>query len=486
MALKILFVTPELAPWVKTGGLGDIAASLPPALCRLGLDLHVLTPCYPALREAFPDAPVIAYLQKLGGLYPDVTIRSAAAPDGTPLLLIDCPEYYARPGNPYLDPQRNDWPDNHLRFGLLSRIAAWFGSGECALDWHCDVIHCNDWQTGLTPTYLHYLTSARAKTVMTIHNLAFQGLFPRTALQELDLPQNSWSMDGVEFYGHLSFLKAGLQHADAITTVSPNYAKEILTDETGMGLAGLLRHRKDSLFGILNGIDTLEWNPAADKRIAVRYDSDSLDDKTGNKAALRKEFGLVADDRIPLLGVVSRLTQQKGLDLLPLIADALAALPAQLALLGSGDPRQEQDFIALTKAYPGRFAVHLGFDEGLAHRIEAGADIFLMPSRFEPCGLSQMHSLRYGTPPIVRATGGLADTVADCNDASLKSGTANGFVFQDATADALLATIRRAVTVWHSPRRWRQLQRNGMACNFGWDKPAQEYVNLYTALARRA
>jgi starch synthase len=321
---------------------------------------------------------------------------------------------------------------------------------------------------------------------MTIHNLAFQGLFERAALHEVGLPESAWTIDGVEFHGQLSFLKAGLQRADAITTVSPGYAKEILTDEAGMGLAGLLRYRKDSLHGILNAIDTEEWNPATDTRIAARYDRDSLDRKALNKAALQRELGLARDDTVPLLGVVSRLTHQKGLDLVPPIADALAALPVQLAALGSGAAEQEHDFIALAKAHPGRFAVHLGFDEGLAHRIEAGADIFLMPSRFEPCGLSQMHSLRYGTPPVVRATGGLGDTVVNCNDTALKSGRANGFVFQTATAAALLTAIRRAVATWHQPVRWRQLQSNGMARDFGWAKPAQKLVKLYAGLVRRA
>ncbi len=269
--MKILFATSEIAPWVKTGGLGDVAGALPAALRALGHDVRVLVPAYPALLQSFPDAEEIARPHSLGGLLPSPGLREAVTPDGTPLLLLDYPPYFDRPGNPYLGPEGRDWLDNHLRFGLLSRVAAWLGSEASTLDWQPDVIHCQDWQTGLAPAYLDYLPGRRAKSLFTVHNLAFQGLFDHAALFELGLPDAAWSIDGVEYYGHLSFLKAGLQHADAITTVSPSYAREIQTEAEGMGMAGLLRHRSGKLTGILNGIDTTLWNPATDPHLAQTY-----------------------------------------------------------------------------------------------------------------------------------------------------------------------------------------------------------------------
>ncbi|MFY9327196.1 MAG: glycogen synthase GlgA [Georgfuchsia sp.] len=482
--MRILFVTPEIAPWVKTGGLGDMAASFAPALRDEGIDVRVLVPCYPALKMFFPDAPVVAELNNLGGELPDSVLRAATTAAGVPLLLLDNAACYQRSGNPYLGPDDHDWPDNDIRFGLLSRTAAWLGSDACTLDWRCDIVHCNDWQTGLAPAYLHYLPQRRARSVVTVHNLAFQGIFEKLSLARVGLPGQAWHLGSVEYHGQLSFLKAGLQHADAITTVSPSYAKEIRTDEGGMGLGGLLRWRRDSLVGILNGIDTGFWNPASDAFIDSHYDSQRIEEKAANKQILRRELGLDECNDVPLLGVVSRLTEQKGIDLLPLIADALAKIPVQLAILGSGEPALEQQLLKLAQQHPGMFATSIGFDEKLAHRIEAGADIFLMPSRFEPCGLNQMYSLRYGTPPIVRATGGLADTVVDFYARTARDGSANGFVFQEASATQLLATVRRAVNVWHDPVRWRRLQRQGMATDFSWKKQVRNYAEVYEGLMR--
>jgi len=473
--VKVLFATSEIAPWVKTGGLGDVAAALPPALRAAGIDVRVLAPYYPALRQAFPDdvAPIVATLDGFGGHFAGSALRVAVAPDGTPLMLVDSLAYFDRPGNPYLGPEGHDWLDNHLRFGLLSRIAAWLGSEENFLPWRPDLIHCNDWQTALTPAYLHLLPGSRARSLVTVHNLAFQGLFGQHTLHELGLPASAWSMHGVEYFGYLSFLKAGLLYANAITTVSPTYAVEIQTDAEGMGLSGLLRDRKADLAGILNGIDTTAWNPARDPYLPFPYDAKRLKDKVKNKAALQKETALEIRDDVPLIGVVSRLTHQKGLDLLPLVQQEIAKLPAQLVVLGSGERSLEDAFRRLATSHPGQFAVRVGFDEGLAHRIEAGADMFLMPSRFEPCGLNQMYSLRYGTPPIVRATGGLADTVID---------GVNGFSFREPTAVALLATIRRAVKAWHHKDVWRRLQVDGMARDVGWSNPASQYAALYDKL----
>ena len=475
--MNVLFVTPEIAPWVKTGGLGDVAAALPPALGKAGIDVRVLVPYYPALRKAFPEdqALQVVTLKDFGAAFADATLRIAKAPDGTQLMLLDCPEYYDRPGNPYLGPDGADWPDNHLRYGLLSRVAAWLGSDTNHLPWRPNVVHCNDWQTGLVPAYLNLLPGGRARSLLTVHNLAFQGLFAAPTLGDLGLPKQAWSMHGVEYYGHLSFLKAGLQYADAITTVSPTYAAEIQTKAEGMGMDGLLRERADHLSGIINGIDTVAWNPAHDAHVPFAYDLENLPAKKQNKAALQREVGLTLRSDMPLLGIVSRLTQQKGLDLVAAIEQQIAKLPAQLVVLGSGDPALEEEFQRLTKRHPGQFAVRIGFNEGLAHRIEAGADIFLMPSRFEPCGLNQMYSLRYGTPPVVRATGGLADTVID---------DVNGFVFTETSEAALLAAIQRAATAWHKQPVWQALQADGMSRDLSWDKPASQYAALYEKIVQ--
>jgi starch synthase len=473
--MKVLFATSEIAPWVKTGGLGDVAAALPPALRKAGVDVRVLVPYYPALRQAFPEdkAPEVAELGDFGAGFADSWLRVAKAPDGTSLILLDCPDYFDRAGNPYLGPEGHDWLDNHLRFGLLSRVAAWLGSAANHLPWRPDVIHCNDWQTGLAPAYLKLFPDARAKSLITVHNLAFQGLFGAPTLTELGLPKHAWGMHGVEFYGHLSFLKAGLQYADAITTVSPSYAAEIQTNEEGMGMAGLLRHRSADLAGIINGIDTEAWNPMKDAHLPFAYDIDSLAAKKQNKSALQRELGLRVGDTQPLFGVVSRLTHQKGLDLVAALEKQIIGLPAQLVVLGSGEKALEADFQRLAELYPGQVAVRIGFNEGLAHRIEAGADIFLMPSRFEPCGLNQMYSLRYGTPPVVRATGGLADTVSD---------GITGFVFKEATAEALFAAIKRAAATWRDRKAWETMQSTGMSRDVSWAKPAAQYAALYARI----
>ena len=498
--MKILFATSELAPWVKTGGLADVAAALPAALHSLHAkhaDIRVLVPNYPALKAAFPDAPMVAAIPALDGLGHGAALRKAVAPNGMTLYLLECDVYFDRPGNPYLGPDGHDWIDNALRFGLLARVASLLAGSESPdnlIAWQPDILHCNDWQTALAPAYLHYRPQhqsqhgPRARTVLTIHNLAFQGLFGRDLLPALGLPEHAWSMHGVEYHGYLSFLKGGLQHADAITTVSPSYAREIQTPAEGMGLDGLLRHRADHLHGIINGIDMTEWNPATDHHIAAHYSAKTLAAKHHNSQALREEMGLVplatsgSGDARPLIGIVSRLTHQKGLDLIPPLIDALssrhASLPAQFAVLGSGDKGLEAAYRTLAARFPGQFAVRFAFDEGLAHRIEAGADLFLMPSRFEPCGLNQMYSLRYGTPPIVRATGGLADTVVDASDQ--KHGT--GFVFGAASLEALLPAVERAIALWHDRNRFSALQKRAMAADFSWAAPAASYISLYRSL----
>ncbi|TXI73244.1 MAG: glycogen synthase GlgA [Dechloromonas sp.] len=482
--LAILFATSEMAPWVKTGGLGDVAAALPAALRRAGHDIRVLMPYYPALAAAFPEAAVVAEIPQLSPQLPAARLRLAVV-DELPLLLIDCPALYARPGNPYLDAQGHDWPDNVWRFGLLSRVAALLGQTGNPYGWQADVVHANDWQTALAPAWLHY--EGGAASVVTVHNIAFQGCFGRDSLAGLGLPEHAWRFDGVEYHGTLSFLKAGLQLASQISTVSPTYAREIQDEHFGYGLAPLLRHRAGALRGILNGVDTDIWNPADDPAIAAPYAANRLAAKRTNKAALQAEMGLRPDDDRPLFGIISRLTQQKGLDLLLTIADGLPHLPAQLVVLGSGDKAMEAGYRELADRYPGEIAVRIGFDEGLAHRIEAGADCFVMPSRFEPCGLNQMYSLRYGTPPIVRATGGLADTVVDVNDETLADKTANGFVLDSDTPHALWVAMTRVAETWQDRRLWQRIQQNGMRRDFSWKHAANDYLNLYRdALAQPA
>lgn len=476
--LSILFAASEMAPWVKTGGLGDVAAALPQALHDAGHDVRVLLPHYDPLRRAFAQAQPVAELPALAPGLPAARLLGARVAQGPELLLLDCPMLYAGAGNPYLDGYGRDHPDNAARFGLLARVAALLGQSVSPLDWRPDVVHANDWQTALAAAYLHY--EGGAASVVTVHNIAFQGCFGHEQLHALGLPQQAWRFDGVEYHGQLSFLKAGLQLATRISTVSPGYAEEIRSEAFGYGLAPLMRWRAGDLRGILNGIDTSAWDPATDPELVQPYDADRIEAKAVNKSALQAELGLeVAADR-PLFGIVSRLTQQKGLDLLLEIADRVIALPAQIAVLGSGDDALQDGFAELALRQPGRVAVRLGFDEGLSHRIEAGADTFVMPSRFEPCGLTQLYSLRYGTPPIVRATGGLADTVCDAASGAM----ANGFVFDDATPQALLSAMVRAARTWRDRDRWRALQRSGMARDSSWGQAARDYIALYREASR--
>jgi starch synthase len=479
--MRILFATPELAPWVKTGGLGDVAAALPVALRTLGVDMRVLVPAYPALLDAFADAAPVADIAAPGGILPSCRLLQATADNGLTLLLVDFPEYYRRHGSPYVGADGRDWPDNHLRFALLAKVAALLASDTSPLPWRPEILHTQDWQTALAPAYLHYQGGAHVATVMTIHNLAFQGNFPPWILREVDLPEQCFHHEELEFYGQVSYLKAGLLHADRITTVSPNYAREIRTAEFGFGLEGLLSQRADRLVGILNGIDE-RWNPAGDPFIAAPFDADRLEAKQANKVAVQERLRLAKNRNVPLLGVVSRMTHQKGLDWLLDIIPKLVPASAQLVMLGSGEAALEQAFVALAAKHPKHMAVTVGFDEARAHQIEAGADIFLMPSRFEPCGLNQMYSQRYGTPPVVRAVGGLAETVVDLTDATLADGSATGFTFREAGADALLAAVQRALAAWCKPEVWQQLQRNGMGRDFSWRPAAQAYLELYKEL----
>jgi starch synthase len=482
--LRILFATSECAPLVKTGGLGDVSAALPAALKALGLDPRILLPAYRSVLAQLSECSEVARIAAAAE-FPAARLLQGRTPAGVPLFALECSELYDRAGGPYQDAAGSDWTDNALRFGLLSRVAALLGSADSPLGWHPDVIHCNDWQTGLAPAYLRHTAGARAATLQTIHNLAYQGIFEPQLLAALGLPAACFTPDGVEYYGKISFLKSGLQYADAITTVSPSYALEIQDEPLGFGLHGLLASRRECLTGILNGIDTGLWNPAVDPLIAERYGADALETKRVNKSELQRRLGLASSPEMPLFAVISRLTRQKGLDWLLAIASQLLALPAQLAILGSGEPQLERSFRALARNNANQVSANIGFDESLAHLIEAGADAFLMPSRFEPCGMNQMYSQRYGTPPVVRATGGLVDTVVDCTAETLADNSASGFVFHEPSAQALLAAVGRAASAWHDSATWRALQRNGMARDFGWETSARRYAAIYTRLASK-
>ena len=479
--LKVLFATSEVAPLIKTGGLADVSAALPVALAALGVDIRVLVPGYPQVMDALKIRSRAATLPGLPGI-PPATLIASKLPSGLPLLVVECP-IYDRNGGPYQDAAATDWQDNDLRFGLLSYVGALLSTpGTPFAAWKPDIVHCNDWQTGLTPVYLNYVHGPRARTVMTIHNLAYQGIFPPQSANRLGLPPQAFSIEGVEYYGNLSFLKGGLQFADRITTVSPSYGREIQTEPLGMGLQGLLSRRKDVLTGILNGIDVDAWDPESDPYIERYYSASRLAAKQDNKRALQLRMGLQDAPQTPLFGVVSRLTDQKGLDVLAGIADDLVKLPAQLVVLGSGEPALQRRFLELGQRYAGRIAVQIGFDESLSHQIEAGADLFVMPSRFEPCGLNQMYSQRYGTLPLVHGTGGLCDSVVDCSPVTLKNHTATGFVFTPLDAATLLANCRRAIAAYGDQGIWRQLQKNGMKQDFSWEARARQYLDLYRAL----
>ena len=478
--LRVLFAASEVAPLIKTGGLADVAGSLPSALSALGVDVRILLPGYPQVIDGMKSKGRAANLPSLPGVPPAELLASKHA-SGVQLLVVQS-AIYERPGGPYQDAAGRDWPDNDLRFGLLSYVAALLSSPSSPFPWVPDILHCNDWQTGLAPAYMRYIDGVRAKTVFTVHNLGYQGVFPPQTTTKLGLPPAALALDGIEYYGNMSFMKAGLQFSDRITTVSPSYAEEIQTEAMGMGMQGLLSHRRDVLTGILNGIDTDAWDPDNDPYIERYYNPGRLAHKEDNRKALRARLGLNDESDVPLFATVGRMTSQKGLDLLAEIAPLLIDFPAQLAVLGSGDDALQTQYQALAQKYPGRVAVQIGFDEGLSHQIEAGADVFVMPSRYEPCGLNQMYSQRYGTPPVVHATGGLRDSVIDASAQTLADKTASGFSFEPLSAKGLLDACRRAADLYRNKRVWRQIQKNGMGRDFSWESSANAYLALYRQL----
>ena len=480
--IKVLFATSEIAPHVKTGGLGDVSAALPEALTGIGVDLRVLIPGYSELSRL--KSRPLATLGDIPG-FPSAKLLETKLANGVPAIIVDCPTLYRRAGGPYQDSSGVDWPDNAIRFGLLSKVAAILGNDRSPIPWRPKIVHCNDWQTGLAPAYLHFIPGHNAQSVMTIHNLAYQGVFPPETVLPLGIPQHSFSIFGVEYYGNLSFLKAGLFYANRINTVSPTYAKEIQSAPLGFGMQGLLASRGRYVSGILNGIDTRGWNPETDALIEQNYDAQRLELKAVNKKALQQELELAVDAHIPFCGIVSRFTYQKGLDLLLEIVSDLIELPTQLVLLGTGERVQQEAFSTLARTHPGKVAVVTQFSERLAHLIEAGADIFLMPSRYEPCGLNQMYSQRYGTLPVVHATGGLADSVVDCTPVTLENKTASGFSFHHYNPTDFLATVKRAILCYRDQKTWKALQQNSMTKDFSWTASANQYVKLYNSLIKR-
>ncbi|MGZ4968470.1 MAG: glycogen synthase GlgA [Methylobacter sp.] len=475
---KILFVTSEAHPLIKTGGLADVSGSLPKALSELGEDVRIIMPNYQAIKTT----EEVRYLSTVYVNNYAVNILETRLPDtGVVIWLVDCPEFFNFPGNPYVDEHGKPWANSAERFALFCRVTVEVAMNRSWLDWKPDIVHCNDWQSGLVPALLS-LEYSRPAIVFTIHNMAYQGVFPKSTYLSLNLPGQLWNPNGIEFHDMLSFLKGGLVYSDRITTVSPTYAKEIQTAEFGYGLEGLLSYRKDFLSGIINGIDTDHWNPETDTNISQTFNRLSINKKLLNKTALQEKLSLPVDKNIPVFGLISRLVEQKGIDLILECLPEMLTQPLQFVLLGSGSKSFEQRLHNFAESHPDKISITIGYDETLAHMIEAGADVFLMPSRFEPCGLNQIYSQRYGTIPIVRKTGGLADTVVDTVPETLNNHTATGFVFNEASAGTLMEAIKRALILYSHPKTWRQLQTNGMQKDYSWSKSAKQYMTLYSHL----
>jgi starch synthase len=476
-----LLIGSEVHPFAKTGGLADVLGALPSALARLGWDVTVALPRY---RRVSAGVLVDEFPLNVGAFTAHVGFFDAPLADGARALIVDCPVLYDR--DELYGPPDAEYFDNPRRFAMLARAALEFAARRGVAP---SVVHAHDWQAGLAPVYLDTVYAAhpilaRTPSVLTIHNVAYQGTFEADWLPRLDLGWDELAIDRMEYWGRISFLKGGINHATVVTTVSPRYAQEIQTPEFGAGFDGVVRARRADLVGILNGIDTREWDPARDRFLPEPFTAGDLSGKTAAKAAVLTRYGLPTDSlamRRPLIGMVSRMVDQKGFDLIAALVDELPRLDASFTVLGTGEPRYQDLWISLAAAYPDRIAARIGFDESMAHLIEGGADMFLMPSRFEPCGLNQMYSLRYGTVPIVRAVGGLADTVRDYAPDRPES---TGFVFEEYAPLALLATLKRAIAVFADARKWRALQEAGMALDHSWDRSAREYVRIYERAMR--
>lgn len=475
-APRVLHAAAEVYPLVKTGGLADVVAALPPAQAAAGADVRLLLPGLPAILGALEGTECVLDVGNCFGALRVRLLRGRLPGSGLPAYVVDAPYLYRRDGGPYLAADGTEWPDNQRRFALLGWVAAHLAAGEADPQWVPDVLHAHDWHAALACAFLAEHPPTAAASVFTVHNLAFQGLFPHHDWALLGLSSRFMSPSGLEFHGQLSFMKAGLKFADRVTTVSPSYAREIATLEFGCGLDGVVRGRAGDVTGILNGIDDAVWNPATDSALVARYDSERLDGKLACRRALQADCGLEADEQALLVTVVSRLSAQKGLDLVLSALPAMVREGVQLVVQGTGDAALEQAFRAAEQAHPGRVRACIGYDEDRAHRMVAGADVIAVPSRFEPCGLTQLYGLRYGTLPLVRRVGGLGDTVRD---------GATGFVFDAATADALLQCVRRALALRGDEVAWRAMMRRGMTQDLSWAGPARDYLALYE-VARRA
>ncbi len=480
--MKVLHAAAEVFPLVKTGGLADVVGALPQALARAGADVRLVLPGLPAIVDAVLHQKTIVELGPLFGAG-RVAVRLGTMPySHVSAYVIDAPYLYRRGGGPYQASDGSEWADNLQRFALLGWMAAHLASGEIDPDWTPQLLHAHDWHAALACAYMAAHPGNTASSVFTVHNLAFQGLFPQQDFAQLGLPLRYMQSHGLEFHGQLSFMKAGLKYAQRVTTVSPTYAGEIATHEFGCGLDGVIRGRGAEVSGILNGVDGTVWDPAKDSSLTARYSAKDLAGKSRNKAALQKEMGLEVNAGAPLFGVVSRLSAQKGLDLVLAALPALLRQGAQLVLQGSGDPVLEAAFTAAAFAHPAKVAVRIGYDETFAHRLIAGSDVIIVPSRFEPCGLTQLYGLRYGTLPLVRRVGGLADTVVDASEAAVRDGLATGFSFDAATPAALESALLRAVQAHAQPELWRRLMVTAMAKDFSWEGAAQHYMTLYRGL----
>lgn len=480
MALSVLSVASEAVPLVKTGGLADVAGALPGALAPHGVAVTTLLPGFPSVMAAVKRGKVLHSYDSLLG---EPARLIAGKLGDAPLIVLDAPGFFARGGSPYADPGGKDWADNWRRFAAFGRAAADLAGG-LVKGRSFDLVHAHDWQGAMALAYLRFaplVGSAAVPSVMTIHNMAFQGYFGADVFGGLGLPRAAWSIDGVESYGGVGFLKAGMESASVITTVSPTYAREVREAEFGMGLEGLIQSRGERVRGIVNGIDTGEWNPASDAHITQTFTARTLTKKAANKRALEAEFGLEPGDG-PLFIVVSRLTWQKGMDVLLEVLDHLAGIGGRLALLGSGDQSIVDGLHAAAARHPGRIGVRIGYDEALSHRMQAGGDAILVPSRFEPCGLTQLYGLAYACVPVVARTGGLADTVIDANLAALNAGVATGVQFTGVHYGSLTGAIDRAMRLYHTPGAWQTLQKNGMKADFSWTNSGAAYAALYREL----
>jgi starch synthase len=485
-SLRVVIVAPEVVPFAKTGGLADVAGALPVALAQLGHQVSVIMPRYPTVEHAVRSLEKVhdRLAVPMGSQTEEGAVWSAKLTSRIPVYFIEHQAYFQR--DALYTTADGDYPDNARRFAFFAKAAL----EACqALKLQPDIIHCHDWQAGLIPAYLkttlqHDPAWASTASLLTIHNIAYQGLFPPDVMEFVQLPSYTYSPEGLEFYGRVNYLKAGIVYADLINTVSRRYSQEIQTPQFGCGLEGILRYRAQDVSGILNGIDDREWNPARDRLIAARYSEADPSGKRVCKRDLLEAFGLSADwMNAPVVGMISRLIDQKGFDLIESAIHRMMALDLGLVVLGIGEARYEEFLHQMRERYTGKVGVTIGFDNVLAHKIEAGSDIFLMPSRYEPCGLNQMYSLRYGTVPVVRATGGLDDTV-EAYEAAPERG--NGFKFEPHDAEALLATLQRALALYRDRAAWGRLMQRGMQADFSWLRSAQAYADLYaTALARR-